>query len=261
MIFKSGHIIDFIVILASLVVVYASIKRAETKLPNIRKIPALDALDEAVGRAAETGRPIVFTQGSGGTGAISDPEQGPQITAGLSCLSHLAERTAQLGPRLICCVGQSDAYIPTTEIVREAYIGAGVPEDFKTEDVRFLGSGNAYAFATVDVIRTEKAAATVIIGPFYNESLTFLFHSSDVGALMIGGTAHTHQLPFFAAVCDYTMIGEEIYAASAYLSKLPSEAGSLVGEDLMKGATAALIIIAILAATIGATAFLDLMQI
>jgi len=261
MILKTGHILDFLAIIGGLIAVYAMIKKAETKLPKIRRIPALDALDEAVGRAAETGRPIVFTQGSGGTGAISDPEQGPQITAGLSCLSYLASKTAQLGPRLICCVGQSDAYIPTKEIVREAYVGEGLPEDFKEDDVRFLGSGNAYAFATVSVIRTEKAAATVIIGPFYNESLTFLFHADDVGAMMIGGTAHTHQLPFFAAVCDYTLIGEEIYAASAYLSKLPSEVGSLVGEDLIKGFSAALILIGVIAATIGATVFLDLLKI
>lgn len=260
MILRSGRVLDFVAIICSLVVIYMMIKRAEKKLPTIRRIPALDALDEAVGRASETGRPIIFTQGSGGTGAISDPEQGPQITAGLSCLSHIARRAAELGPRLICCVGQSDAYIPTMEIVREEYIGAGVPEAFKEDDVRFLGSGNAYAFATVDIIRTEEAAATFIIGPFYNESLTFLFHADDVGSMMIGGTAHTHQLPFFAACCDYTMIGEEIYAASAYLSKLPGETGSLVGEDIVKGFSAALIIIAVIAATIGVTAFLDFMR-
>lgn len=261
MVLRSGNVLDFVVLVALLVVIYAMMKRAEIKLPKIRRIPALDALDEAVGRAAETGRPILFTQGSGGTGALSHPEEGSQIMAGLSVLSHLAAKAARLGPRIICCVGQSDAYIPTFEIVREAYLGEGIPENFKEDDVRFLGSGNAYAFATVDVMRTERVAATFVIGPFYNESLTFLFHSDDVGAMKIGGTAFTHQMPFFAAVCDYFMIGEEIYAASAYLSELPGELGSVVGEDYVKGFSIIMLIIAIIAATIGATAFLDFMRI
>ena len=42
------------------------------------------------------------------------------------------------------------------------------------------------------------------------------------------------QLPFFIAACDYTLIGEELYAASAYLSREPLLLGSLKGQDWMK---------------------------
>ncbi len=42
------------------------------------------------------------------------------------------------------------------------------------------------------------------------------------------------QLPFFIAACDYTLMGEELYAASAYLSKEPLMLGSLKGQDLIK---------------------------
>ena len=34
--------------------------------------------------------------------------------------------------------------------------------------------------------------------------------------------------------CDYTLIGEELYAASAYLSKEPIQIGTLRGQDLGK---------------------------
>jgi len=42
------------------------------------------------------------------------------------------------------------------------------------------------------------------------------------------------QLPFFFAACDYTLIGEELFAASAYLSKDPKLLGSLKGQDVGK---------------------------
>jgi hypothetical protein len=42
------------------------------------------------------------------------------------------------------------------------------------------------------------------------------------------------QLPFFVASCDYTLIGEELFAASAYLSHEPKQLGSLKGQDLGK---------------------------
>jgi hypothetical protein len=50
----------------------------------------------------------------------------------------------------------------------------------------------------------------------------------------VAGTANVHQLPFFVVACDYTLIGEELYAASAYLSGEPKLVGALKGADLMK---------------------------
>jgi len=41
-------------------------------------------------------------------------------------------------------------------------------------------------------------------------------------------------LPFFITACDYTLIGEELYAASAYLSREPLLLGSLAGQDYGK---------------------------
>ena len=51
------------------------------------------------------------------------------------------------------------------------------------------------------------------------------------GAIQIAGTDATTQLPFFVVACDYTLIGEELYAASAYLSREPLAVGALKGQD------------------------------
>jgi hypothetical protein len=72
------------------------------------------------------------------------------------------------------------------------------------------------------------------MGQFYAESLILAETANSVGAIQIAGTAMPSQLPFFVAACDYTLIGEELFAASAYLSKDPKLLGSLKGQDVGK---------------------------
>ncbi|MFM8697698.1 MAG: DUF6754 domain-containing protein [Phycisphaerales bacterium] len=67
-------------------------------------------------------------------------------------------------------------------------------------------------------------------------------------------TAETAQLPFFVAACDYTLIGEEFFAASAYLSGEPDQLGTLLGQDLAKAACWLAVIAAAAAGTIAALA-------
>jgi hypothetical protein len=72
------------------------------------------------------------------------------------------------------------------------------------------------------------------MGSFYAESLLFAETGFSTGAIQVAGTANVHQLPFFVVACDYTLIGEELYAASAYLSGEPKLVGGLKGADLIK---------------------------
>jgi hypothetical protein len=61
------------------------------------------------------------------------------------------------------------------------------------------------------------------------------------------------QLPFFVAACDYTLIGEEFFAASAYLSNDPEQLGSLKGQDIGKIIAAGLLVVGCVLATIAVT--------
>jgi hypothetical protein len=91
----------------------------------------------------------------------------------------------------------------------------------------------------------EKPAACFYMGAFYAESLILAETGNSIGAIQVAGTAMPAQLPFFVAACDYTLIGEEFFAASAYLSGSPEELGSLKGQDLGKIMVAVLMLIGI----------------
>jgi hypothetical protein len=72
------------------------------------------------------------------------------------------------------------------------------------------------------------------MGAFFAESLILAETGNTIGAIQVAGTAMPAQLPFFVAACDYTLIGEEFFAASAYLSGEPDQLGSLKGQDIGK---------------------------
>jgi hypothetical protein len=63
------------------------------------------------------------------------------------------------------------------------------------------------------------------------------------GAIQIAGTDAVNQLPFFVTSCDYTLMGEELYAASAYLSRQPLLVGTIKAQDFGKLVIVALVLL------------------
>jgi hypothetical protein len=98
----------------------------------------------------------------------------------------------------------------------------------------------------------ERPAACFYMGCFFAESLIFAETGNSIGAIQIAGTAESAQLPFFVAACDYTLIGEEFFAASAYLSGEPLQIGSLRGQDMCKAAAGGFIVAGVAAKTLAA---------
>jgi len=221
------NILMALLILSGAILYYISHAQKGAKL-FIRRIAGLSALDDAVGRATEMGRPILFVSG------IKDVDD-VQTLAGLSILSSVASKAAEYDTELFvpCCMHL--AYSMAQEITREAYLKAGRPDAFNEDNVRYLTSDQFGFVAGVDGIMVrEKVAACFYLGKFYAESLILAETGNSIGAIQIAGTAETAQLPFFVAACDYTLIGEELFAASAYLSGEPRLLGSLKGQDVGK---------------------------
>lgn len=206
----------------------------------IRKINGLEAMDEAVGRATEMGKPVLFVPG------IMDLDD-MQTIAGLTILGKLAERTAAYHTKLIVPVSKSMVLTAAREIVKEAYMTSGYPDEYNQDDVFYLTDDQFGYVAGIDgIIMREKPASNFLLGCFYAESLIIAETGFACGAIQTAGTAQPSQLPFFVASCDYTLIGEELFAASAYLSKDPQQLGSLKGQDFGKFFLIILIIIGVI---------------
>jgi hypothetical protein len=206
----------------------------------IRKISGLESMDEAVGRATEMGKPILFIPG---TLDLDDM----QTIAGLTILGQLAFKAAEHDAQLIVPVCRSMVLSTAKEIVKESFLKAGRPDAYNSESVFYLTDDQFGFVAGVDgIIVREKPAANFFLGAFYAESLILAETGFSSGAIQTAGTAMPSQLPFFVAACDYTLIGEELFAASAYLSKDPHQLGSLKGQDFGKAAFVIVLIIGII---------------
>ena len=202
--------------------------RAKKEELYIRKIAGLEAIDEAVGRATEMGRSILYIPG------IMDMDD-IQTIAGIAILGSIAKKTAQYETGLNVPVSRSVVMTACQEIVKESYTNVGHADAYYPEMVRYLTDDQFGFAAGVDgILLREKPAACFYLGKFYAESLILAETGFSIQAIQIAGTAESSQLPFFVTACDYTLIGEELFAASAYLSQDPKMLGSLKGQDIAK---------------------------
>lgn len=251
----NGYSAAFWLEMAYLAVVLVMISRARKglKIPQIYKVAGLDHLDEAVGRATEMGRPVHF---SPGIGSIDNS----QTMAAFSILSYVAKACARYDTSLIVTNRYSVIYPITEGIVRQAYIEVGKPESFVADNVRFIAEDQfAYASGVTGIMNRERPAANLLLGAFWAESLIFAEVGNSVGSIQISGTANTAQIPFFVASCDYCLIGEELYAASAYLSRDPVLMGNLIAQDWGKMSVIALIMVGSILTTFGNNALAKLL--
>jgi hypothetical protein len=213
----------------------------------IRKIAGMDAVDEAVGRATEMGKKIFYVPG------INDMDN-VQTIASMTILGRVAELAAQYDTWLEVPVCRSLVLVTAKEVVKEAYTRAGRPDSFQENQVHYLTDDQfGYAAAIDGMVVREKPATIFYMGAFFAESLVLAETGNAAGAIQIAGTAMPAQLPFFVTACDYTLIGEELFAASAYLSKDPKLLGSLKGQDYGKAVLLISIIIGTILETIGVT--------
>jgi Domain of unknown function (DUF6754) len=239
------------VIILTVAIVYFIFSAKSGKELYIRKISGLESMDESVGRATEMGRPILFVPG------ILDLDD-MQTIAGLTILGQLAQKAAEYDAELIVPVCRSMVLSTAKEIVKEAFLKAGRPDAYKPDSVFYLTDDQFGFVAGVDgIIVREKPAANFFLGAFYAESLILAETGFASGAIQTAGTAMPSQLPFFVAACDYTLIGEELYAASAYLSKEPHQLGSLKGQDFGKAIFVIVLIIGIFLEIIGVSFLKD----
>jgi hypothetical protein len=250
--FNWAKLNNLAILLTFALTVLLSIRRARVN-PNIflRRIPGLDAVEEAVGRATEMGRPVLYLTGSGDLGGGSDPSSLATIAATV-ILGDVAKRVAAYGSELKVPHRAPIVMAVCQEMVREAYFAAGRPDTYR-EDTNFFITGDQFAYtAAVDgIILREQPAANFFMGYYYAESLLLAETGATTGAIQIAGTDAEHQLPFFITACDYTLIGEELYAASAYLSREPVLVGTLRGQDIGKGVLLGVMAIGTVLITIG----------
>jgi len=227
MFFEQGKELGFILLIA-IFAVFALTDRLAKKgrVFKIRTLPPLQAIEEAVGRSVELGRPVHFTPGYNLGGLYT--ARAPQMLAGLTLLTYVARVCAQKGAEIIVTINPPEAMPIAEENVRTGFILEG--KEPPQGAVRWISTEQyAFTIGVLTTIQETNPGANFLMGSFWSEALQFAMAGNYVGAMGIAGAVG--QLPMFIAAMDYVLIGEELYAAQAYVSEDPVKIASIAGQD------------------------------
>jgi hypothetical protein len=225
--YDTGKVQEFFTLLLVIFILFNIWRAGKNTNLFIRRIAGLTALDEAIGRATEMGKPVLMVPGLGDLNAIS--------VQALNIFAYVTRTAARFGNPIRLCCANAAVYTVAQEIIRDVYQSEGEIEKYDQDSVRFLSDRQfAFAASVSGLILREQTAATFFLGEFFAESLIFAETANSIGAIQVAGSTQNTQTPFFIAACDYVLIADEFYAASAYLTRQPVLVGSLIGQDWSK---------------------------
>ena len=235
-----GFITLLMLVLMGLVL-YCFWRAKRGKISFIRQISGISAMEEAVGRATEMGRPILFILGESGIQDIN-------THTSMSVLTHVSSLAARMRTQLVVMMSIAEVYPLAEATVRQAYMSAGAPELFNgPEQIRFLSTdGVVFAAGVSRFVEEERPGCVIFFGSFSFTALLLAEPGARLGILQIAGDPSLFQIPFFVCTCDHTIIGEEYYAAGAYVSPDPKMRNSLLSQDLIKLVFVTIILVGLL---------------
>jgi hypothetical protein len=215
-----------------------------------RPLPALDLIWRALARGAETGRAIHLSPGSGAIGSRSSTVE---TVAGLLAAERVAGEAALNGAPLLASSGDAVAHLALRGTLRQAYQRAGLGQDYDSTNVQLLAHQDpiAYASGVSTLYSHQKLEASQLIGSFGQEFLLAGEVGAQSGVPQLAGATTTTALPLAYLSADSTLIGEEIYAAEAYLARTPAPQARLLTHDALRTVVILAIVILLVLSAFG----------
>lgn len=199
---------------------------------TLRPIRAYEALRGVLGRATENGKRVHVTVGSAGIGG----DQTMAVSAGLSVLRYLADQGASMGVSPLVTVADPVAMMAAQDTLFRAYRQNGRATKYRGTDVALIAPDpTAYAVGAQDMATDDEVSVNVMVGSFGQEYLLLGEPGAYRGDLVqVAGSNRLSAQPFVAATADHALIGEEVFAASAYLDDRPEHVASLQVQDVLR---------------------------
>jgi hypothetical protein len=219
---------------------------APGRAPVIRRpIPSLELMRRALALGSETGRAIHLSPGAGSVGARATTAE---TVAGLLAAERVATEAALNGAPILASSGDAVAHLALRGTLRQAYQRAGLGQDYDPANVQLLAHQDptAYASGVTTLYGRQRLQASQMIGSFGQEFLL----AGEVGAQrevpQLAGATATTALPLIYLSAEGALVGEEIYAAEAYLTRAPAPQARLLTQDALR----TVVIVAIIVLTL-----------
>jgi hypothetical protein len=212
-----------------ILLILSSIKRKSP--PKLRGIPALTRLYRAVGLSVEDGTRLLI--GLGGASLLT--QSGGAPLAGLGLLRHLTERTSLSDRPPIAAAGESSLALLAQDTLEAGYQGAGAGEYYQPTTGRLTGmTPFSSVSGMIPILHDENVSITVLAGHFGVEAALLAEAAERENTFLIGSSdALSAQAALYASAHE-ALIGEELFAAGAYLGAGTPHSASLTVQDILR---------------------------
>jgi hypothetical protein len=213
----------------------------------LRRIAAFEAMRGFMDTIAERGKRVHLSLGSAGVGG----GQTVAVTAGLAVLRHIAERGASLETSPIVTVADPVLLLVAQDALYRAHERMGHATQYRSTDVQLVAPDPAaYAIGAQAVISDPGVDANVMVGSFGDEYLLMGEAGAQRGIVQVVGSNAVNVHPFMISTADHVLLGEEMFAAGAYLSGDLDQVASLRVQDVLRVAIAVTIVLGIVVKTL-----------
>jgi hypothetical protein len=199
--------------------------------PRFRSIPLFTSLRAQMGRAIESGRELHVSIGTGGISG----EDMAQTLAGVSIVEYLADEAAASGIAPVITTADATALILAEDTLRRPHIRQGDLGNYPPLSARLLAlNATQYAASAMDYLAHGTVLANVMSGAFGSE-VALIDHAADKQTLpRFSGAADPRALAVMMTTTDNLLMGEEMFAAKAYLQARPQHLASLRAQDIAR---------------------------
>lgn len=197
----------------------------------LREIPAFTRLARAVGMSIEDGKRLHISLGHG---SLLDARGGSAL-AGLALLRNIAERASVSDMPAVATSGDPALGLLTQDTMQAGYQAAGVEDAYVHTAGRVAGlTPFSYIAGTMHIPHNENISTNILLGHVGPEAALLADSSDRANTALIGATDELAGQSVLFAHTQEPLIGEELFAAGAYLNSDPVHAASLTTQDILR---------------------------
>jgi hypothetical protein len=214
-----------------------------------RPIEAYERLNRAVGLAVESGTRLHISLGRGNLFTT----RGASALAGLAMLRKLTERTSLSDRPPVVTSGDASLAILSQDTLQSGYRAAAAEEQYRFTTGRLTGlTPFSYAAGVLPVTRDENVSTNILIGDFGPESALLVEPAERENSTLIAASDNISAQSVFYATSQDPLIGEELFAAGAYVGAGVTHEASLNVQDILRWLIIAAILVGSLLKLVGA---------
>jgi hypothetical protein len=222
-----------VIFFGTLIMAVVAVRTARARTPALRAIPAYDALPGAAGEAVEADRPIHVSLGAS---AVRE-DSTLSALASAEILYFMAERAA-IGDRpTLATVSDPLTLAVAQDALRQAYKARGMGSKFRPSLARWYPQGQlslVFAAGVGAATRDEQILANILVGKLGPELALLAENAVRGDRQIIAQSDRIEGQAVAYVISDTPLIGEELYASTAYLSKRPIGVGGVVAMDILR---------------------------